>query len=68
MKKEVKIEWAETQWCSNTIMVEVPDDIPADEVEHWIEDNIWDFDPYDGMKVDDVSLVPDTMEIVDIVE
>ena len=63
MKKEVKIEWQETQWCSNTVEVEVPDDIPADEVNGWIEDNIWDFYPYDGMTVDHVETVDDSVEI-----
>ena len=63
MKKKVKIEWQETQWCSNTFEVEVPDDIPAEEANEWIEDNIWDFDPYDGMSVDDVEMTEDSMEI-----
>ena len=63
MKKEVKIEWTETQWCSNTVEVEVPDDIPADEANQWIEDNIWDFYPYDGMSVDYVEMVEDSVEI-----
>lgn len=63
MKKKVKIEWKETQWCSNTVEVEVPDHIPADQVNEWIEDNIWEFDPYDGMSVDDVETVEDRIEI-----
>ena len=63
MKKEVKIEWKETRWCSNTIEAEVPDDIPADEVNQWIADRIWDFDPYDGMTVDDAEIHFDEVEI-----
>lgn len=63
MKKEVKIEWKETQWCSNTIEVEVPDHIPTDEVNQWIRDNIWDFDPVEGCSTYDVEVDEYEVEI-----
>ena len=66
MKKKVTVEWAETQWCTNTVEIEVPDDIPADEVEHWIEDHIWEYDLADGMTVDDVEVDDHSTTIVGI--
>ena len=56
----------ETQWCSNTVEIEVPDGIPADEVEHWIECNIWEYDLVEGMTVDDVEVMDDSTTIVGI--
>lgn len=63
MKKKITVEWKETQWCTNTVEIEVPDDIPADEANQWIEDHIWEFDIVDGMTVDHVEIVENSVEI-----
>ena len=42
MMYEADMEWTETRhFTANAISIEVPDDIPEDEVEAWIADNIW---------------------------
>ena len=63
MKREIKIEWKDEHWCSNTIEVDVPDDIPADQVNDWIEDHIWDFEMYEGFSTDHLEMVENSVEI-----
>jgi len=63
MKKEISIEWKDEHWKSNTIEVDVPDDIPADQVNDWITNNIWDFEIYDGCSDDHSETVEGSMEI-----
>ena len=63
MKRKVKVEWTDQHWCSNTIEVDVPNDIPADQVDAWITDHVSDLEIYDGFKTDDVETVKDSVEI-----
>jgi len=47
MMYEAEMTWTETRNFSAIVPIEVPDDIAEDEVEAWIEDNIWhEADPY----------------------
>lgn len=63
MKKRINIEWKDEHWCSNTIEVDVPDDIPADQVTKWIEDNFWDFDDmYVGFSTNHIETVEDSVD------
>ena len=42
MMYEADMEWTETRhFTATAISIEVPDDIPEDQVEAWIADNIW---------------------------
>jgi len=44
---EAEMTWTETRNYTATVPIEVPDGIPEDKIEEWIEDNIWhEADPY----------------------
>jgi len=44
---EAEMTWTEHRTYSATVPIEVPDGIPEDKIEEWIEDNIWhEGDPY----------------------
>ena len=60
---EVDVKWQDKQWCSNTIKVDVPDDIPADQVNDWIKDHIWDFEMYKGFSTNHLETVENSIEI-----
>ena len=47
MMYEAEMTWTEIRNHTATVPIEVPDDIPEDKIEAWIEDNIWvEADPY----------------------
>ena len=59
MMYEAEIEWTEVRNYTATVPIEVPDDIPQDQIEEWIEDNIWhEADPYsycDDGNIDEIN-------------